>query len=138
MKKALAVIVSLFLVMLCGCHPSSDMSNVSIDYGQSQMYSRQDMDGAISVIKKEFSSWDGCVLHSIAFTSDNKCKDNVEYCNDLREGAGFDECIVFQSSFHSPKHASGGFESDQEYTGWSWYLARNDNGAWQLLTWGYA
>jgi len=138
MKRTLAVIVSLLLVMLCGCGKSSDVSKVSIDYGKSQMYSQEDMDAAIFVIKKEFSSWDGCVLHSIAFTSDSVCKDNVEYCNELREGAGFDECIVFESSFHSSKQASGGFTPDQEYSGWSWYLARKDNGAWALLTWGYA
>ncbi|HOU10505.1 MAG TPA: hypothetical protein PL044_00510 [Clostridiales bacterium] len=139
MKKALAVVAAVFLFMLCGCRPSSDMNRVSINYGQSQMYSQKDMDAAISVIKKEFSSWDGCVLHSIAFTSDSVCADNVEYCNSLREGAGFDECIVFESSFHSPRYAGGGgFTPDQEYRGWSWYLARKDNGAWQLLTWGYA
>ena len=138
MKKILAIILSLFLIMLRGCHQSSDMSKVSIDYGKSTIYSQRDMDSAISVIKKEFSSWDGCVLHTIAFTSDSICKDNVGYCNDLRKDAGFNECIVFESSFHSPKNGGEGFESDLEYMGWSWYLARKDNGAWALLTWGYA
>lgn len=138
MKKFLAIILSLFFMLLCGCNESSDMSNATIDYGQSQLYSQRDMDSAISKIKKEFSSWDGCVLHSIAFTNDSLCKENVGYCNELREGAGFDECIVFESSFHSPKHYYSGFEPDQEYSGWSWYLARKDYGAWALLTWGYA
>jgi len=144
MKKTIAVILLLCLVMLCGCNKPANMANVSINYGKSKMYSRQDMDSAISVIKKEFSSWDGCVLHSISFTSDSICKDNVGYCNTLREGAGFDksvvfdESIVFESSFHTPKYGDNGFNPDEEYDGWNWVLARQDNGAWKLLTWGYA
>ena len=138
MKKAFAVILSLCLVMLCGCSKPANITNVSVDYGKSKIFSQQDMDSAISVIKKEFSSWDGCELHSITFTSDSICKDNLEYCNDLREDADFDECIVFKSSFHSPKHGGEGLEADLEYKYWSWYLARKDDAAWTLLTWGYA
>jgi len=144
MKKAIAAILLLCLVILCGCSKPANMTNVSIDYGKSKVYSRQDMDSAISVIKKEFSKFEGCELHSISFTSDGICKDNVGYCNTLREGAGldksivFDESIVFESSFHTPKYGSDGFNPNEEYDGWNWVLARQDNGAWKLLTWGYA
>ena len=77
MKKAVAVMLLLCIAMLCGCSKPANMANVSIDYGKSKVYSRQDMDSAISVIKKEFSSWDGCVLHSINFAGDGICKVNV-------------------------------------------------------------
>jgi len=96
------------------------------------------MDSAISVIKKEFSTWDGCVLYSIKYAGDGICKDNVGYCNTLPKGASFDECIVFDSSFHSPKSGGDSGNPDEDYTGWSWYLARKDDGAWKLLMWGYA
>jgi hypothetical protein len=138
MKKTFAVILSLFLVILCGCSKSGNISNVTVDYGKSEIFTQQDMDSAISAINKKFTSWSGCELHSITFTSDSICEDNVGNCNGLREGANFNECIVFDSSFHSPKNGGDGWEPDNEYTGWSWCLARKDNGAWELLSWGYA
>jgi len=137
MKMTFAVILSLCLVMFCGCSKASTDS-FSVDYGKSEIYSQQDMDSAIDVIEKQFSSWEGCELHSISYASDEISKDNVDYCNELRADAGYDECIVFESAFHSPKNGGGAWTPDEEYTGWNWYLARNDNGAWTLLTNGYA
>ena len=137
MKMTMAAILSLCFVMFCGCSKAR-IDSVSVDYGKSEIYSQQDMDSAIDVIKKEFSSWDGCELHSVSYKSDDISKDNVEYSNELRPDAGYDECIVFESSFHSPKNGGGAWTPDEEYTGWTWYLARKDNGAWTLLTNGYA
>jgi hypothetical protein len=136
MKRGIAILLSLCFVVFCGCSKAS-INNVSVNYGKSEIYSQQDMDSAIGVIKKEFSSWEGCELHSISYVGDEICKDNVDYVNELREDAGYNECIVFKSSFHSPQKGGGAWTLDEEYT-WSWYLARNGNGAWTLLTWGYA
>lgn len=137
MKRIIVAVLSLCLVMSSGCS-KADTDNFSVDYGKSEIYSQQDMDSAIDVIRKEFSSWKGCELHSVSYISDEFNEDNIDYCNELRADSGYDECIVFESSFHSPKNGGGAWTPDEEYTGWSWYLARNDNGAWTLLTNGYA
>ncbi len=137
MKMTIAIILSLYLVMSCGCS-QANIGSVSVDYGKSEIYSQLDMDSAIDVIEKEFSSWDGCELHSVSYMSDEFSEDNIDYCNELRADAGYDECIVFESSFHSPKNGGGAWTPDEEYAGWIWYLARKDNGAWTLLTNGYA
>lgn len=138
MKKSIAVILLLCIAMLCGCSEPGNTSNAYVDYGKSGIYSKQDMDSAVNVTKKKFTEWDGCELHSITYKGDSISKDNVGYCNSLKEGAGFTECIVFESSFHSPQNGGDGFNPDEEYTGWSWHLARKDDGAWILLAWGYA
>jgi len=137
MKRVIAIVLSLCFVILCGCS-QANIGSVSVDYGKSEIYSQQDMDSAIDVIEKEFSSWKGCELHSVSYMSDEFSEDNIDYCNELRADAGYDECIVFESSFHSPKNGGGAWTPDEEYTGWSWYLARKGNGAWTLLTNGYA
>jgi len=31
----------------------------------------------------------------------------------------------------------GAWEADKEYTDWQWWLAREEGGDWELLTWGY-
>lgn len=45
-------IVFLILLLLQGCSNGGDVSKIQIDYGQSSIYSREDMDSAIQKIKK--------------------------------------------------------------------------------------
>lgn len=46
--------------------------------------------------------------------------------------------IMENQKFILSNYGGDGWKPDEEYTGWRWYLARKDNGAWTLLTWGYA
>ena len=34
-------------------------------------------------------------------------------------------------------NAGGSWEPDTEYASWTWWLARETGGSWELLTWGY-
>lgn len=141
-KKAISIGLCLMMVFLFAGCGKADMSNVKIDYGTSSLYSKEDMDAAIAVIKKQFSSFEGCQLHSLSYKSDEECsrEDNLAWMNKLEKANDnrevFTECIAFDSSFHSPKKSSGAWEPDTEYT-WSWWLARSEGGAWKLMTWGY-
>ena len=113
---------------------------MKIDYGTSSTYSKEEMDSAIDVIKKQFLLFDGCELHSLSYMSDEVCnnEDNIDWMNDLRtdDNEVFIQCIAFESSFRSPKKASGEWEPNKEYT-WSWWLARSKDGEWKLMTWGF-
>lgn len=142
MKKLISVIIAVISIMqLAGCG-SKTASEATIDYGHSEIYSQEDMDSAIRLIKEEFSKWDGCELHKIAYSSDDECNaDNISWMNDLEEADDaketFTQCIMFTSEFHSPKKGGESWNPDQEYTGWQWWLARSDGGQWNLMTWGY-
>ena len=142
------IIVALILIVnarINHSEASGDVSKVRIDYGYSEVFTREDMDSAIAIIKENFSNGDGCELHSIRYTDDDYCNTeaNIDWMNDLAEGRGYEpnftQCIAFFSSFHSPKHSENvtSFNIDQEYEDWSWYLARIDDGDWQLMTFGY-
>ena len=120
-----SVILTLIIVFTC-----VSLWPASIDYGTSDIYSRQDMTEAIDLIKEEFNSWDGCKLYSINYTDDDLCQRELEYCNTLAE-----ECIVFRMQFRSPIFGGGGWNENFRYD-WSWYLARTKGGEWELLTWG--
>ena len=115
----------------------SNLSDVTIDYKTSELYTKEDMDSAIEEIEKEFSTWEGCVLYSISYTDDTKCTDNLSYINTLAVDKEYDECIVFTSNFHSPVEGGGAWEPDYDYENWEWYLGRTEGGNWDLLTWGY-
>ena len=141
MKKRMILLWSLMLTTLfVGCGDTTP-SNVKIDYGNSSIYTKEDMNEAIETIKEEFNKWEGCELHSLSYVSDD-CNnmDNIAWMNDLKKAKNieevFSQCIMFKSSFHSPKKGGGAWEADTEYT-WSWWLARSEGGKWKLMNWGY-
>ena len=142
MKKLFFVCLGVLCVVLLAACGAASSPQVEIDYGSSTIYSEKDMREAIQVIENEFNTWKGCELHSITYGSDDKCTDEtlawmneLEAANDAKET--FTQCIMFTSSFHSPKEDAGAWESDKEYTDWGWWLARSDGGQWKLMTWGY-
>ena len=127
--------VLLLAAVLSACGGRAD---VSVDYGTSSIYSKEDMEEAISVIKDEFGRWEGCELHTIEYdTDDCNSAENIQWMNDLNEGQNYTQCIAFLSNFHSPKAGGGAWDADREYKNWQWWLARSDGGKWDLLTWGY-
>lgn len=135
-KRTIAIFVSVALTLAVILTVIS-LWPASIDYGNSDLYSHQDMDEAVKLIKDEFYSWDGCKLYSISYTDDSLCQRELDYCNTLTDdGITYDECIVFRTHFRSPIFGGGAWEPNCEYN-WSWYLARTTNGEWELLTWGF-
>lgn len=143
MKKMSALLLAaVCMYLLAGCG-NKTVPEVKIDYGQSEVYSIEDMDAAIRMIEKKFRTWKGCELHSIAYGGDKECNEkNLAWMNKLEEANDakehFTQCIMFTSSFHSPKvYNGGGLNTNEEYTGWQWWLARSEGGRWKLMTWGY-
>lgn len=120
----------------------ANTTNIKIDYGTSSIYTKAEMDAAIELIKKEFSTWDGCELHSISYSTDDACSEsNIVWMNEIEKATDaeetFTQCIMFKSDFHSPLNGGSGFNPDEEYTDWQWWLARSEDGQWKLMTYGY-
>lgn len=112
--------------------------DVSIDYGSSELYSREALDEAIMQIKCRFASFAGCELHSLRYAGDAcNSEENIRWMNELDAGKNYVQAVEFLSDFHSPREGGGAWETDQEYQDWQWWLARTEEGGWQLLTWGY-
>lgn len=112
------------------------------DYGTSEIYSKEDMDGALEMIMQEFTSWAGCEMHAIRYAGDEcNSAENIQWMNELKEGKGYTQCIEFITDFHSPVEdeevKDTAWEQDKEYLDYQWWLARTDGGDWELLTWGY-
>ena len=150
MKNVLVfLLIALLACAVSGCgdwhdtdYAAGDTSNVEIDYGESALYTKEDMDAAIRVIKEKFRDFKGCELHRIYFVSDAECKDtNIRWLNELEKANDakehFTQCILFESDFHTGKKNDDGFTENTEYTHWNWWLGRSDGGEWKLMTWGY-
>ncbi len=118
-----------------GCKTATQ---VSVDYGMSQLYSSAEMDKAVAAVKADFANLAGCKLISLKFAGDERCKQELEYANkDRAQEAHYTACIVFDSIFRSPVAGGGAWEPNELYT-WSWTLAKTGNGAWVVINKGYA
>ena len=116
---------------------------LSLNYGDSEIYTQADIDAAFDAVTAEFDTWTGAVMKRLSFTDDATCKADLDYCNSLRKDGDpeFAQAIVITSDFHSPSGADAegtAWKPDTDYEDWTWHLARTDGGAWKLLTWGYA
>lgn len=134
-NRLLTVVVSVVLTIILVFTVIS-LLPPSIDYGSSEIYSKNDMNAAIALIEEEFYSWEGCKLYSIHYTDDSLCQRELDYVNELADdNVIYTECIVFRTRFRSPVVNAGAWNPNSEYD-WSWYLARTRGGEWELLTWG--
>ena len=113
-------------------------TDVSIDYGKSELYTPEDLEEAAIQIKCQFASWEGCEMHSLRYAGDEcNTEENIEWLNSLDEGAGYTEVCEFLCSFHSPEEESGSWEPDHEYEDYQFWLARTEDSGWQVVSWGY-
>ena len=110
-----------------------------MEYGNSDLYTKEEMDAAVAAIRAEFDTWDGCELRALRYAGDESAsQENLDWMNELRkDGEVFTQCIEFLSDFHTSSEANSDLEADQEYQNWQWWLARSEGGDWQLMTWGY-
>ena len=118
--------------------PAEETEGVTVDYGTSELYTKEEMDAALALIWEEFDSWEGCEMQALRYgTDDCNTEENIQWLNELKEDQNYTQCIEFVSDFHSPKEGGGAWEADKDYKDWQWWLARSEGGDWELLTWGY-
>ena len=113
-------------------------TEVDIDHGTSEIYSQEDLEEAAIQIKCDFASWKDCELHSLTYAGDECCtEDTIAWLNSLNEGAGYTQAAEFLGSFHSPaEDGPFAWEPDTEYTDYQWWLARTEDGGWEIVTFG--
>ena len=109
-----------------------------LDFGVSALYSLSERADASAVILKSFAGRMGCRLHTLRYAGDRSCtEENLRWLNAHEGGGAYTACCEFVSDFRSPVEACGAWEPNVEYTDWSWWLARSENGAWVLVDCGH-
>ncbi len=152
MKKALCILLAfVVLTALAACGGTSPdrepgdgpaienaAPEVGIDLGESAIYTQEDLRAAVLAIREEFAAFEGCELHRLRYAGDESCtEENLHWMNELNPDGGYTQVAEFLSDFRSPAEETGAWEADREYTDWQWWLARTENGGWEILTWGY-
>lgn len=136
-KVLCAAFAVVLAVCLCACGKSgNDFSKMRIEYGESQKYTHKDIDAAAEVVKKQLNDFECTVeLHYLSYVGDDESAEHLGYCLDYN--TDFVECLVFDSEFKVLEEGDGSLAKGDTHT-YTWYLAREDGGRWQLLTYGYA
>lgn len=122
---------------------------VAIDLGSSSLYTQEELNAIVLLIKDKFATFTGCELHSVRYAGDEaNNEENLEWLNSLREvrsnippedvGKKYVRVAEFLSDFHSPVEAGPYvWELDMEYKDYQWWLARLEDGRWEIVSWGY-
>ena len=117
---------------------SNNISNTDVNLGNSDVLAEESLQSAANIILDEIGSWHSVKrVYDVTYCGDEKSADSLDYCIELGE-KNYTECAVFKSNFLTANSVqSGGWNPNDVYTDWQWYLAKTENGEWELLTWGY-
>lgn len=134
MNKLIRIIACMLLVLLtAGCR--GNVSDVKVLEYKSDIYSEEEIEEAIEVVKKYFrSEFSGCTLTEITYAGDDKILSYEDWAtkNDA------DEVIVLISSFDvDASGGDGSLNPNSTYSNWSWILARRNGEKWQHVDHGY-
>ena len=137
--KRIAIFLMTLLVIAAVCSgcvkaDKPNTKNTVIDYGTSDIYTKEDMNSAIELIKKQINGWEVAKVYNIRYAGDDISTDETEY---YQADYGYDEVIAFTSDFHTAFNAGGAWNRNEDYDGWIWLLGRNDKGNWELYDWGW-
>ena len=146
MKKTVALLLTLLLLCsLAACAGKSGgdsnapgiTEGVKVDVADSALYTEEERLAAAEAVKEKFAEMNGCKLNSLTFAGDERCEKELESLKKQDDAKDATACIVFDSSFRSPKKGGGPWEANEKYT-WSWMVARTAAGVWEVVNYGYA
>ena len=114
------------------------LPEVSYDFGDSKLYTIEELREAAVQAKCEFATFAGCELHNLRYAGDEcNTKENLDWLNSLDEKADYVQVVEILTDFHSPVEGGGAWEPDTEMKDYQWWLAREDGKGWQLVSFGY-
>ena len=120
--------VMILVLSACGTKTTGPAPEVAIDLGSSSLYTQEELNTAILLIRDKFATFAGCELHSIRYAGDDaNNEENLEWLNSLREvrsnippedvGKQYVQVAEFLSNFHSPVgDGDYAWNQDMEYT----------------------
>jgi predicted nucleic acid-binding Zn ribbon protein len=126
--KSISIVSAVLSILFLTVYIAGFINVVKVWCRESDMYSIEERKKAAEAIKEsyddpDYPQW----LHSITYTTDEICKESLEYCNSF--GKIYEECMVFQVRI------------DHKDWGWNYcchdetiYLVKTEEGEWDVLT----
>ena len=119
------------------CFGGEKFPPVTIELGKSSLYTTEDLTDAVVQVKCQFAFWAGCELRAIRYAGDDAVnEDELAWLNSLSDGTSYKEAVKFVIDFHTLNDGDGTREPDFDYTDYPFWLARNETGGWDILSYG--
>ena len=141
-KNIIAICAALVIlgmaIVLVLTENRGNVSNVNRVVGYSALYGENSINEAFDVIEKKFAKdFEGCTLTELRYDEDveNRFAEEIEkYRKENNQ-----ELMVVLSTFDTDeKGGDGGFNPNDTYTNWQWYLVKTaDKKSWKIINWGY-
>ena len=97
-------------------------------------YSEADIQAAKDIVTAYFQThFTGCTLLKLYYDEANARNAEQEWAAQY----GADEVIVLSSDYRTGPEYLSGLEPNEDYLGWTWILAREKGGSWELKDKGY-
>jgi len=145
MKKFFAIVLALSLSLcLAACGNAAGTKNTEIELGESERFSQTERQAAADFVLKQFKKegYEGCTLKRIYYDEAESVKLAASYIDEPQYdiyGMDPNDIIVLFSDFRTGPLTDGGFNRNQDYDGWTWYLIRDGKGQpWREYSHGYA
>ena len=112
---------------------------VDIDYGTSELYTEEELKDAAIQVKCKYAFWPGCELKSLKYAGDDaSTEEKLAWANELAPDAGYTRVAEFIMVFETTENVEGTtLVPDHEYADYQWWLARTDDGGWEIVSFGY-
>ena len=109
-----------------------------LDYGQSELYNEGEINEAMITVKCQFAAMKGIELNRVAYAGDEcNSEENLNWINSFDSGHTYTKIIELLTDFRTPKEGYGTLNPDFEYTDYQWWLALNEEGDWDIVSFGY-
>ena len=81
MKKntVLTLCLALIALMSLAGIAGAQETKAPINYGESELYTTEEIDAAADVIMAEFSGWEGCEMHLLEYAGDAQSLNELDY-----------------------------------------------------------
>lgn len=132
-KNLYAIICILLTICLTSC--SGKANNVKTHQVDSSIYSQEDIESAISVVKSEFQTdkWKGCKLIEVYYAGDEF---SVAH-NDWAFRYNADQTLVLYTTFKTSHFCAEGLNPNCNYPYFQFIMVRTNDGQWQHVDGGY-
>jgi hypothetical protein len=143
--KRLFVFICLLVATLsfssCSSNPGIT-KNAIVLLGDSQKFTKEEVQAAADCVMKKFKTFDGCNLIKLWYDeeySNLHVENYMLYSRGSVNGIDKDNVIALLSDFYVDKTGGdGGFNPNSDYTNWNWILIRDSKaGNWRVDDWGY-
>ena len=107
----------------------------------SALFTEEDFRQAVALIDAECAGWGDVKIVTCSYAGDENCNEGeLKALNDVSQGKHYTACMLFLTDIIGPselEEVSAWEKPNEELKDYGWWLAREDGGAWELVTHGY-